>query len=308
MGTSLCIDETSLSNGEVYTIVTNSDAGCKKGALVAIIKGTKSVDVIVYLKKINKKLRDTVECITMDLSDTMALIAIKSFPNAIHVIDRFHVQKLINEVVQSVRVKYRWEAQKIEDEMCEKKYESYKTIFPNGETIAQLFIRSRYSLFKSRKDWTDSVKERMSVLFNHFPEIEIAYEISEKFKFIMNATRDKVLMKAVYNKYLHNKRNNKNDEIRNAPEYSTEQYRVMWCKMQLIKWYNDVEKNDTEGYFKSVLKTFSRKSTEIIRYCIQWKSNSYAEAFNAKIKAFRARVKGIKDIRFFLFRLTKLFA
>ena len=30
--------------------------------------------------------------------------------------------------------------------------------------------------------------------------------------------------------------------------------------------------------------------------------------FNAKIKAFRAALRGVTDIKFFLFRLTKLYA
>ena len=37
-------------------------------------------------------------------------------------------------------------------------------------------------------------------------------------------------------------------------------------------------------------------------------TNAFAESFNAKIKAFRASLRGVTDIRFFLFRLTKLYA
>ena len=50
VGTRLSIDETSLSNGELYTILTNKAAKGKKGALVAMIKGTKAEDVIETLK------------------------------------------------------------------------------------------------------------------------------------------------------------------------------------------------------------------------------------------------------------------
>ncbi|MAC95733.1 MAG: DDE transposase, partial [Flavobacteriales bacterium] len=32
-----------------------------------------------------------------------------------------------------------------------------------------------------------------------------------------------------------------------------------------------------------------------------------AESFNAKIKAFRARFRGVKNVEFFLFRLTKIY-
>lgn len=45
IGTDLSIDETSLSNGEVYTVVTNKAAKGRKGALVAMIKGVASENV-----------------------------------------------------------------------------------------------------------------------------------------------------------------------------------------------------------------------------------------------------------------------
>ena len=50
IGENLSIDETSLSNGEVYTVVTNKAAKGRKGALVAMIKGVASDNVIERLK------------------------------------------------------------------------------------------------------------------------------------------------------------------------------------------------------------------------------------------------------------------
>ncbi|MDR1983575.1 MAG: hypothetical protein LBQ28_01950 [Prevotellaceae bacterium] len=52
IGKNLSIDETSLSNGELYTIVTNKAAKGKKGALVALVEGTSSEKVIEALEKI----------------------------------------------------------------------------------------------------------------------------------------------------------------------------------------------------------------------------------------------------------------
>ena len=42
VGPRMSIDETSLSDGELYTIVSNKDAKGKRGALAAIVLGTKS--------------------------------------------------------------------------------------------------------------------------------------------------------------------------------------------------------------------------------------------------------------------------
>ncbi|WP_367187091.1 transposase [Mucilaginibacter sp.] len=37
-------------------------------------------------------------------------------------------------------------------------------------------------------------------------------------------------------------------------------------------------------------------------------TNASAESFNAKIKAFRATSRGVRDTTFFLFRLAKIYA
>lgn len=52
MGTQLSIDETSLSHGELYTVVTNKKARGKKGTMVAIVEGTKAEDVVKALENI----------------------------------------------------------------------------------------------------------------------------------------------------------------------------------------------------------------------------------------------------------------
>jgi len=52
IGARLSIDETSLSHGELYTVVTNKEAKGKAGTLVAILEGTKSEHIIPLLQKI----------------------------------------------------------------------------------------------------------------------------------------------------------------------------------------------------------------------------------------------------------------
>lgn len=310
IGESLCIDETALSDGERYTIITNRIAHCRKGSIVAIVRGVKSDTVIDVLLKIRKKLRSEVKEITLDLSDTMSLIAKRAFPYAKQVIDRFHVQKLINDVVQDIRVKHRWEAQKIEDNQkieAKEGGEYYHQIrFPNGETIAQLFIRSRYALTQPREKWNENAKERMEIVFNHFPQVEDAYKIAQEYRWIMSTVKDVKLRELEYKEYLGEKRNNTNDEIRNSEELTEKQYLMLSIKNKLIRWYDYVEKNDTDGYFRSVIRTFERKNKEMINYFENRASNSFVESFNAKIKAFRARLKGIKDTKFFLFRLVMM--
>ena len=77
IGPRLSIDETSPSNGELYTVITNKDARGKKGALVAIVSGVQSEHVISIINKIPFKYRQKVIEITLDMANTMNLIVKK---------------------------------------------------------------------------------------------------------------------------------------------------------------------------------------------------------------------------------------
>ena len=110
IGTRIAIDESSLSNGELYTFVTNRDARTKEKSLIAVVAGTKSEDVIDALRRIDEEKRLAVEEITLDLSDSMRKIVRTAFPKADRVIDRFHIQKLACDAVQELRIKHRWDA------------------------------------------------------------------------------------------------------------------------------------------------------------------------------------------------------
>jgi transposase len=89
IGKRLSIDETSLSNGELYTILTNKANKGKKGTIVAMVAGTKAETVIAIIEKIPLRQRNLVEEITLDMAGNMGLIAKKCFLNATRVTDRF---------------------------------------------------------------------------------------------------------------------------------------------------------------------------------------------------------------------------
>jgi transposase len=108
IGKRLSIEETSLSYGELYTILTNKTAKGRKGTIIAMVAGTKAETVIAIIEKITLKQRTLVTVITLDMAGNMGLIAKKCFPNATRVTDRFHVQKLALEALQEIRIKYRW--------------------------------------------------------------------------------------------------------------------------------------------------------------------------------------------------------
>ena len=276
IGAHLSIDETSLSHGELYTIVTNKQAKGKTGTLVAILEGTKSDNIIPLLQKIPQRLRNKVKEITLDLAGNMGLIAKRCFQNAVQVIDRFHVQQLANEALQEIRIKYRWEAIDQENQAIEESKKNKLNYEPillsNGETLKQLLARSRYLLYKSQDDWTLEQTHRSSILFEKYPTLSKAYNLTQKLRWIFDTSKDK-----------------------------------MYAFARLAKWNEKVEQSGLKA-FNTISRTIINHHKNILNYFDNRSTNASAESFNAKIKAFRAQYRGVGNINFFLFRLAKLFA
>jgi len=272
----LSIDETALSNGELYTIVTNKGAKGRKGAIVAMIKGTVAEDIISVLKKIPERLRKKVQEVTMDMAANMQLAVRRCFTNSHRVIDRFHVQKFAYDAVQECRIKYRWEALDAENEAI-KQAKRNKTIFrgevlSNGDTLKQLLARSRYLLFKHHSKWTQVQKNRAELLFERYPELKKAYKLSLRLGEIFKVCKSK------------------------------EQ-----AFKRLALWYNDVEDSAIEA-FRTVSRSIQAHYLSILNFFTNRSTNASAESFNAKVKAFRATSRGVRDVKFFLFRLSKIYA
>jgi len=276
LGTNLSIDETSLSHGELYTVVSNKSAKGKKGTVVAILKGTSSESIIKLLQQIPSRARNKVLEVTLDLAGNMGLIVRKCFPYATMVIDRFHVQQLASEALQEIRIKHRWEAIEAENEAIDKakkdKLQFEPELIGNGETLKQMLARSRYLLYKSEQNWTIEQATRANILFDLYPDIRKAYGLSQKLSWIYNNTKDKT-----------------------------------YALSRLAKWHEDVEQAAFKS-FNTLSKTIANHYQRILNYFDNRSTNASAESFNAKIKAFRAQYRGVRDVNFFLFRLYKLFA
>jgi transposase len=276
IGEHLSIDETSVSDGELYTIVTNKAAKGRKGAVVAIVSGTESDKVIEALERIPEDLLAGVKEVTLDMSDSMRRIVRRCFPNAIRVIDRFHVQKMAYDALQEMRIAHRWDAINEETEAKEQaKLSAEKYIpqtFENGDSKKQLLARSRYLLFKSAEKWTEKQKQRARLLFELYPDIKKAYSLTHSLRMIFT-------------------KNNRKDVAR----------------LSLARWYNQVAESEFKS-FNSIAATVYVHYEEILNFFINRSTNASAESFNAKIKSFRAVLRGVTDIDFFLYRLIKIYA
>ena len=272
----MSIDEVSLSKGELYTFVTNKNTGVKnKKSIVAVINGTEAQTITSVLEKINLQSRLKVNEVTMDMARNMALAVEKSFPNCFKVIDRFHVVRLVIEAAQHLRTKLRWEVMEQENKTVKEfkargeKY--YPEILSNGDTARELLVRSRYLLFSYKEDWTVNQSKRAALLFEKYPILKQAYQLTIAFRKIYECpSKEKALI-----------------------AFNDWKVKVVQSK---IDAFNTVV-NSIEYHLDNILNFFFNRNT-----------NANAESFNSKIKGFRANLRGVSDVKFFLFRLEKLFA
>uniref|UniRef100_UPI003AAF39AE ISAon1 family transposase n=2 Tax=unclassified Flavobacterium TaxID=196869 RepID=UPI003AAF39AE len=276
LGKRLSIDETSFSNGELYTILTNKAGKGKKGSIVAMIAGTKADTVTAIIEKIPLKARNQVTEITLDMAANMGLVAKKCFPNATRVTDRFHVQKLALEALQEIRIKYRWQSIDQENEAMEKAKKGNKKfeleVLSNGDTLKQLLARSRYLLYKNKSKWSENQVERASILFELYPDIEKAYNLAQDLRNIFEKTTDKIIGLS-----------------------------------RLARWHEKVNQSGFKS-FNTISRSIINHYQTILNYFDNRSTNASAESFNAKIKAFRSQFRGVRNIEFFLFRLTNIYA
>lgn len=276
VGARLSLDETALSKGELYTIITNKSAKGKKGALVAMIKGTKVEVVKAILLKLPRRVRYKVKEITLDMAANMEKIALLCFPSAVLVTDRFHVQKLAYDALQEMRIKYRWEALDQENEMISMskshKIDYNPHSYENGDTRKQLLARSRYLLCKKESSWSKSQKHRAEILFREYPDIKKAYYLTQHLGLIYHQCKSKET-----------------------------------ALTRLAHWYEAVEKSGFKT-FNTVLKSIQSNYYNIVQFFNNRSTNASAESFNAKIKSFRASLRGVRDVNFFIYRLTKIYA
>ena len=168
-----------------------------------------------------------------------------------------------------------WEVIEIDNTAIQKARENGKTykaeLLHNRDTHKQLLARSRYIVFKSKTKWTKRQIERAEILFKLYPTIEKAYNLAQALNNIFE--------------------NNTNKDV---------------ARLKLAQWYHKVEKSQFKS-FNTISRSIQLRYIHILNYFNNRSTNASAESFNAKIKEFRAQFRGVRDVKFFLYQLTKLF-
>lgn len=277
LGKHLSIDEVEVSGGELYTVLTNKERHGRQGCLAAIVEGTKPETVNAAICKMPLERRKAVRTITRDLAETMTQIATVCFPNAEQIDDRFHVQQLVSDALQEIRVVLRKDAikehnRKVSDAR-KRNGRYFAPRYENGDTLKELLARAKYVLYKPVGRWAKSQKERAAILFREFPRLEDAYNLTMHFRGI----------------YEHAK--NPGDG-----------------RLRLRRWYESVVRRlDVFPNFETPMQTIQLHEDTIVNYFNDRRTNASAESFNAKIKNFRGLQRGVSNVSFFLYRLAKLY-
>jgi transposase len=114
--------------------------------------------------------------------------------------------------------------------------------------------------------------QRAKILFAQYPDIKKAYDLVHDLRLIFSKTKDKAV---AYTKLAH--------------------------------WYNKVTDSGFR-LFNSISATIHTHYKEILNFFENRSTNASAESFNAKLKAFRAALRGVSDIKYFLYRVAKIYA
>ena len=265
-GHHMAIDDKEIS-GEGYTIISNRETG--KIFLMISTRKTKIITSILHKISLSRFLK--VQTITKDLANNYDWLSREIFPHAVRIADKFHVLKLGFEAMQAVRVRFRQSALE-----KAKKTSSYSKRFSNGDSEKELLARSRFLLFKRKKEWIETQEERGNILFKEFPEIKKAYELMEEFRDFYNLKTGDFTQKGIAKKFL-------------------------------IKWYKKVKHAEIKE-MTTFAYTVKRHEPEILAYFYTNATNACAESLNAKIQRFLISSFGIKNRDFFHFRIKKHFS
>lgn len=292
----MALDETWLIDWELYTFLVNKDAKWKKGTLAWLIKWTKSEHVVnAIYNKTDLTVLVKIKELTIDLANNMDWIARQIAPNWLITYDRFHVQQLVSDALQTIRIKYRWEAideendailrikelnkkNKKEIENWNIKKQIYRaSTYSNWDTKKQLLARGRYLLYKAGTKWNKWQEKRSKILFEQYPHLEKAYHLSMYFRNIYETNKNKKDAEIAFNKWF--------DKIESETR-----------KIKELK------------PMQSASESVNRHMSWILNYFVNRATNGYIEWFNSTVKLFRSRIRWVWDKDFFFYRIKKYFS
>jgi transposase len=147
----LALDEFSREKGKRKFVTVVSDLD--KSSLLEVIDSHKSEEIIEVLKAKSQEARENVKEVSVDMWGGFQKVIKEVFPNALIVIDRFHVMKLVNKAVNKIRL-----------------------------LLELKGLKNRCLILKNGEDLTEEEKAELRQLLNQSPCLSIAYELKEELR------------------------------------------------------------------------------------------------------------------------------
>jgi transposase len=151
------LDEFSRQKGQRNFVTVVSDLS--KGSLLEVIDSHKSAEIIEVLKQQPESIRAQVKEVSVDMWGGFKKVINEVFPNALIVIDRFHVTKLVNSSLNQLRLELKLKG-----------------------------LKNRCLLLKNYEDLTSTEERELKDLLEVSPCLSIAYELKEELRDIYEKT------------------------------------------------------------------------------------------------------------------------
>lgn len=145
------MDEVSKRKGakKFMTVISDVERGC----LLEVIDSHKQQDILETLKQQPIEVRAQVTEVSVDMWAGFPKVIKEAFPNAVVVIDRFHVMKLVNDTLNKIR-----------------------------RCVGVTAKGSKYLLLKNNQDLTETDQEQLEQILNQSACLRFAYERKEEFR------------------------------------------------------------------------------------------------------------------------------
>lgn len=270
MGASMTIDEKQIGK-RMYTVMTNQ----KSGKIALVAESLKPAELKRTLEDYLADKLEEVHSVSCDMSSSYIKLIKDVFPEAMVVIDKFHVITHLMDALRQVRGQLKTQI------LNETKLRAAQPTDPSPTAVdlpwtdMEMVERSRYILCKGDWQWDEDETRQMNYLFNKFPVLETAYRLTQKLR------------------RWYDKRYVGSDlDLRERDLYD-------WC--------DDVNQSRIPA-FRGVKKLIERNHDDIINYFKEGHTNARAENMNGKIQRFIANNFGIRNRDFFMFRLAGYFS
>lgn len=140
--------------GNFATILTDLDTS----SLLEVIDSHKSDDIIAALKQQPLAMREGVAEVCVDMWGGFPKVIREVFPNAKTVVDRFHVQKLVNKALNKIRL-----------------------------IVKIKGLKNRCLLMNNHENLTNEEQEELELILKSSPSLRIAHELKEELITIYNS-------------------------------------------------------------------------------------------------------------------------